>query len=103
MSFHSTVAAAPTPASAALSSVRADISYLVRQRERPYHYTFERPSGGVRTNAVYAPHRMAVADARPLAGGLSLDREGFALIEHASAVADFDDDDEVRRVYYPEA
>ena len=34
---------------------------------------------------------------------LSLDREGVALVEHHSAVRDFYDEDELRRVYYPEA
>ncbi len=34
---------------------------------------------------------------------VSLDDEGFALVKHRSAVRNFYDDDEVRRVYYPEA
>ncbi len=34
---------------------------------------------------------------------ISLDREGFELLGHVSAVRDFYDDDEVRGVYYPEA
>ena len=72
-------------------------------RERPYHYTFEPPHGEVRTNAVYVPHRVPVYDARPLASGLSLDREGFSLIDAESEVADFYNEDELRRVYYPEA
>jgi hypothetical protein len=36
-------------------------------------------------------------------GCLTLDGEGLALVEHRSAVKDFYDEDEVRRVYYPEA
>jgi hypothetical protein len=40
---------------------------------------------------------------RPIAGELGLDVQGFALKEQRSAVQDFWDDDEVRRVYYPEA
>jgi hypothetical protein len=38
---------------------------------------------------------------RPLAGALSLDREGFELLRHET-VADLDDDDAVEEVYYPE-
>ena len=34
---------------------------------------------------------------------ISLDREGFALLQHETAVRDFWDEDEVRRIYYPEA
>ena len=33
---------------------------------------------------------------------MSLDANGFALVNHRSAVRDFFDDEEVRRVYYPE-
>ena len=44
-----------------------------------------------------------VYDARFLVPPPSLDREGFALVEHHSAVRDFNDEAEVRRVYYAEA
>ena len=40
---------------------------------------------------------------RPIESELDLDRQGFALVEQETAVKDFWDDDEVRRVYYPEA
>jgi len=49
------------------------------------------------------PHTVPIYDMRPLQRELDLDREGFGLVEHRSAVQDFWDDDEVRRVYYPEA
>ena len=34
---------------------------------------------------------------------MSLDREGFALLTQRSAVTDFADEDQLRRIYYPEA
>jgi hypothetical protein len=43
-----------------------------------------------------------IRDMRPLAGGLSLDREGFELRRHATAVRDLYDDAALERVYYPE-
>ncbi len=43
-----------------------------------------------------------IADGRHLAEHFSLDREGFELSRHATAVSDFLDDDEVRSIYYPE-
>jgi hypothetical protein len=45
---------------------------------------------------------MPIYDMRPVQHELDLDREGFGLVEHRTAVKDFWDDDEVRRVYYPE-
>ena len=47
-------------------------------------------------------HRVPIHDARPVADRVSLDANGFALVNHRSAVRDFFDDEEVRRVYYPE-
>jgi hypothetical protein len=49
----------------------------------------------------YDPHRVRVHDARA-DDDLSLDRNGFTLIEHRSAVADFRDAEQVKRIYYPE-
>lgn len=43
-----------------------------------------------------------IANARPIAGPLSLDREGFALVREQTTVDNFGDEDEIRRVYYPE-
>jgi hypothetical protein len=51
----------------------------------------------------YDPHKMRIHDMRPISSDVSLDTQGFALVEQRSAVQDFWDDDEVRRVYYPEA
>jgi hypothetical protein len=52
-------------------------------------------SGG-RTRSV------AIHDGRAILGDLSLDRQGFELRRQATAVANFDDPDEVHAVYYPE-
>jgi hypothetical protein len=86
-----------------LAGVEADLVYLAPMSERPHTYTYDPPPGVPKTNTVNAPHRVMVQDARPIARDLSLDREGFALVEHRSAVRDFYDEDELRRVYYPES
>ena len=87
----------------ALSSVTADLNYLAPQRDRPRTYTFEPPVGEPKTNTVSEPHALPIYDIRPIAESVSLDREGFALVRQNSAVSNFFDDDEVKRVYYPEA
>jgi hypothetical protein len=88
---------------AALSFVTADLNYLTPSRDRPRTYTFEPPSGEPRSNIVPEPHSVAIHDLRPISETVSLDREGFALIRHRSAVQDFYDEDQVKNVYYPEA
>ena len=45
---------------------------------------------------------MAIHDARPLRGELSLDTEGVVLIDAATSFEDFYDADRVREHYYPE-
>ncbi len=48
------------------------------------------------------PHKVTIRNGRPRAQDLVLDREGFRFIRHDTKVADFYDDDDVRKVYYPE-
>ncbi len=91
------------PASNELPYVEAYLNYLVPMAERPVNYTYEPPAGTPRHNRTYAAHRLPIRNARAIAQDLSLDREGFALAVHQSAVRDFYDEAEVRRVYYPEA
>jgi len=85
-----------------LPFVEADMNYLAAMTERPRNYTFEPPAGVPRSNVQNEAHRVAIHDVRPIADSVSLDANGFALVKHRSAVRDFFDDEEVRRVYYPE-
>jgi hypothetical protein len=48
------------------------------------------------------PRRVLIRNGRPIANALILDREGFRFVRHDTKVADFYDEAEVRRVYYPE-
>ena len=87
---------------ATLPHVLADMNYLGPMSERPRNYTFEPPDGIPQSNVVNETHQVAIRDARPIADKVSLDANGFALVSHLSAVRDFFDDEEVKRVYYPE-
>jgi hypothetical protein len=82
--------------------ILADMNYLAPMAERPRNYTFEPPPGVPRSNISNEAHSVPITDMRPLAGTLSLDANGFALLHHKSAVRDFFDEEEVRHVYYPE-
>jgi len=86
---------------ATLPYVEAELNYLAPMAERPRYYAYD--SGEVRSNMTPEPHRVPIRDMRPIAAEVELDRQGFALVEPHTAVRDFWDDDEVRRVYYPEA
>jgi len=86
---------------ATLPYVEAELNYLAPMAERPRYYAYD--AGEVSSNMTPEPHRVHIRDMRPIAVEVELDRQGFALVEQHTAVRDFWDDDEVRRVYYPEA
>jgi hypothetical protein len=85
-----------------VDAIEAPLNYLVPTDETPYSYTYDPPPGVPARTGEIEQHRVTIRNGRAVAGELSLDREGFLLRREASAVADFYDPDEVRRVYYPE-
>jgi hypothetical protein len=87
---------------ARLDHIEAQLSYLAPGTDNPFVYAYQPPPGMPARNGASEARRVAIADGRPFSDSFSLDTEGFALRRHASAVADFYDDAEVRRVYYPE-
>lgn len=90
------------PATLAATDVEADIVYTPRDGRR--HQVFIPPMGGGVSKRSHPdqPVRVRIRDGRAAEDGFDLDRHGFALRRAPSAVADFLDDAEVERVYYPE-
>jgi hypothetical protein len=84
-----------------LPFVRAELNYLAPTAGKPRTYAFDPPAGEPKSTALPEPHQVPIFDGRPVAGSFSLDREGFALVRHPTAVRDFYNDKEVREVYYP--
>jgi hypothetical protein len=86
-----------------LPVVEAELNYLAPSVEKPRTYAYDPPAGVPKSNILNEAHRLPIHDLRPIADSIRLDREGFQLVRQTSAVGDFYDDDEIRRVYYPEA
>jgi hypothetical protein len=63
---------------------------------------YQPPPGVPELNATYEPRDTVIRSMRPIAPRLSLDTEGFELVNHRSAVLDFYDEDQIRRTYYAE-
>ncbi|CAG4906562.1 CmcJ/NvfI family oxidoreductase [Paraburkholderia saeva] len=84
--------------------VEADLNYLVATREKPATYAGEPPAGVPLRSGTYRMQRVSIANARvsPPPGGLSLDRNGFELRSHTSALRDFSDRAAIERLCYPE-
>jgi len=83
------------------SFVEATLNYFAESSEKPVIYTYEPPPEIPRTTGKSEPHSVLIRNAR-LAEQLSLDREGFQMVHHETAVQDFYDRAEVREIYYPE-
>lgn len=83
-------------------SVTASLQFSVTTDEIPVALVSEPGLGPDKHSWTTAEHDVVIDDARAMAEQLDLDRQGFALMRHPTAVRDFYDDDEVRRVYYPE-
>ena len=83
-------------------SIEASLNFLVPSRAKPRVLMPARRSGGIRRTGSYRAVQVVIEDARSLLAAPTLDREGFALVRHSSAVADFFAPGVVERTYYPE-
>lgn len=83
--------------------IEADVIYTERTGEKPYVHTAALTGGEPRLFAELKGYPVAIRDARPLIGRLSLEREGFELRRVPTAVADLYDDDAVTTTYYAES
>ena len=88
---------------ATLPHTQGELNYMAPMAGRPSYLAYVPEAGEAYTNMTYDPHTMPIYDMRPIQHELDLDREGFGLVEARTAVKDLWDDDEVRRVYYPES
>jgi len=82
--------------------VEATISYLAAMPERPFFFLYDPPPGTPWRNTRGDRRPMPIRDARQLDPPPSLDREGFTLARHVTAVEDLYDEQAVRGVYYRE-
>jgi len=89
-----------TPSLTGGHDVEAELFYLANLDVPPVIY-YDQP-GPPRRVGNYDRFAMPVRNMRPIAGDLSLNREGFRLIRQESAVRDFYDAEEVAAIYYPE-
>ena len=83
--------------------ITAPINYALITGEKLVNETFGPNNIQRRTSGSYEKRSMQIRDGRAHAETFSLDRQGFVLVDHATAMKDFFDPEELKRVYYPEA
>ena len=85
-----------------LDSITAPLNFLIPMAEKPVAYNYDPPPGTPLRTGRNIELKVPIRNARPLIDQLSLDREGFVLLHHQTAVTNFYDEDQIRSVYYPE-
>lgn len=85
-----------------LPFVEAELTYLLDTGVTPVNYPSVAGGRSERDTGTPAHHTVVVRNARLRPEPCSLDREGFALARHATAVGDFYDDAEIDAVYTAE-
>ena len=85
-----------------LNHVYASLNYLVDTGEKPVAYVYQPPPGTPQRTGQYTQHTMPIYDGRTILEQLSLDKQGFLLKRHETAVANFYNEQEVQTVYYQE-
>jgi len=82
-------------------TVQAFMNYIADSDEKPVYYAYE-PPPGTRQTGQFLPHSVAIRNGRGFLDELSLDKQGFSLVNDDTSARDFYDREEVQRVYYPE-
>ena len=83
-------------------TIEAVVNYYRDTGETPYTFSGGPGSTQVHSSKTNEPHSVVMHNGRPEAAQFTLDGDGFRFIGHDTQVADFYDDDQIRRIYYPE-
>ncbi|HKA70436.1 MAG TPA: CmcJ/NvfI family oxidoreductase [Xanthobacteraceae bacterium] len=83
-------------------TIEATLNYLVDTGEMPVTYVGVPGGVDTRSSSTLDARRVTIRNGRPLVDRFTLDRDGFRFVHHDTKVTSFFDEDEVRRVYYPE-
>jgi hypothetical protein len=85
------------------AAVKATLNYLFRADRKPYLYMYQPPEGTPPAwGEVNSVADVTVHNGRLLPKPPSLDEEGFEFRDHKTAVTDFYDEMQIKKVYYPE-
>lgn len=78
-------------------TIRASIRYVVKGEKAVFY-----PADRARSYWPPEDHDMTITDARPVRAELTIDRNGFAIVDHQTAVTDFFDSAQVEGTYADE-
>src|SRR5580658_4084602 len=83
-------------------TIEATLNYIVDDGNKVFTIVASPGGSDGRYGGTPDPRRVVLHNGRPYANDFALDREGFRFVRHDTKVADFYDEAEIKRVYYPE-
>jgi len=84
-------------------AVTARLMFEANTGEKPFTLTYDPGDDRPRARINNEPHDVRITNLRPIQGRLSLDREGFQIVRHKSAVRDLWDEAQTMALGHPEA
>jgi hypothetical protein len=82
--------------------IEATVNYVQNNGEKLFTYTGAPGGNDKRQGGSYDPRTVKMHNGRLETDRFVLDRDGFRFVPHPTKMRDFYDEDEIRRVYYPE-
>ncbi len=83
-----------------IAEVRGALSFIRPQNTKPVFHSSALTGGVPEVFFEVEEHKVPIGDMREIADTLSIDREGFELLRHTTAVEDLYDDDAVERIWF---
>jgi hypothetical protein len=98
----SSTAAQAAELDVAPDQIEATLNYIVDDGSKVFTIVASPGGSDTRSGGKPDPRRITIHNGRPHANNFMLERHGFRFVRHATKVEEFYDDDQIRRVYYPE-
>jgi hypothetical protein len=86
----------------ASDTIEATLNYIVDDGSKVFTIVATPGSSDTRSGGTADPHRVKIHNGRPHVKEFDLETNGFRFVDHDTEVKDFYDEDEIKRVYYPE-
>src|SRR5579864_4737084 len=83
-------------------TIEATLNYIVDDGNKVFTIVASPGGSDTRSGGTPDPRRVVIHNGRAHADDFVLERNGFRFVRHDTKVADFFDEAEIRRVYYPE-
>jgi hypothetical protein len=82
--------------------IEATLNYIVDDGSKVFTIVASPGGSDTRSGGKPDPRSITIHNGRPHANDFMLERHGFRFVRHDTKVEEFYDDDQIRRVYYPE-